>query len=132
LGHTLATLSSQPGDAMIRPFGGPIEMNVNGIRRSRLARQWRRASALRPPAILSGLAGVAMLTFTIAAQQPASVPPIHAKPVRRLVLKNAMVIYGNARPAAGPIDVAIEDGRISYVGPQYDLGAPGPSDAVID
>ena len=36
---------------------------------------------------------------------------------RRLVIKNAMVIYGNAKPPYGPVDIVVEDGLISYIGP---------------
>ena len=28
-----------------------------------------------------------------------------------------MVIYGNAKPPYGPVDIVVEDGLISYIGP---------------
>ena len=89
---------------------------------------------------IKGLALAAMVTFGLAAQQPAATPPIHAKAARRLVIKNAMVIYGNAKPPYGPVDIVVEDGLISYIGPADAMPAssltmpttPRSSDAVID
>ena len=42
--------------------------------------------------------------------------PVHAKQVRRLLVRNAMVIVGNGTPAAGPFDILAEDGVISRIG----------------
>ena len=48
------------------------------------------------------------------AQTPAAGPaPRHATAVTRLLIANAMVIYGNAQPAFGPVDVLVEDGLIA-------------------
>ena len=77
---------------------------------------------------LAGLAGAAMLTPGVAAQQSTNVAALHAKVHKHLVIRNAMVIYGNRRPPSGPFDVVIDDGRISSVAPP---GTDG-SDAVID
>src|SRR4030095_5569496 len=66
---------------------------------------------------ISGAVAVAvLLTFAAAAQQPATTPSIHAKASRRLIIKNAMVIYGNAKPPYGPVDIVVQDGLISYIG----------------
>ena len=49
-------------------------------------------------AVFAGLAFAALITFrTTAEQAPVTsvTPAIHAKANRRLVIKNAMVIYGN-------------------------------------
>ena len=76
-----------------------------------------------------------LLTFGVSAQQPAfSPPPIHAKPTQRLVVRNAMVIYGNAKPPYGPVDIVSEDGIISYIGPASDRAGTlhSRSDVVID
>src|SRR5262245_41727897 len=79
-----------------------------------------------------------LLTFGVAAQQPTSpssqsAPTIHAKPTQRLVVRNAMVIYGNAKPPYGPVDIVSEDGIISYIGPASDrAGAHSRSDVIID
>jgi len=65
-----------------------------------------------------GLAGLGQ-TFAAAqaAASSATAPaPEHAKQVKRLLIRNAMIIYGNAEPPFGPANVAIEDGRILRVG----------------
>ena len=81
------------------------------------------------------------LTFGVAAQQPGassfspSVPQIHAKAAKRLVVHNAMVIYGNAKPPYGPVDIVADDGVISYIGPASDrtsARAGSTSEVVID
>jgi imidazolonepropionase-like amidohydrolase len=89
---------------------------------------------------IKGLAVAALLTFGLAAQQPPGTPPIHAKSARRLIIKNAMVIYGNAKPAYGPVDIVVQDGLISYIGsndgtPSSAIAGPTSqrsSDTVID
>jgi len=71
-------------------------------------------------------AAVAFSVGTRGAQPaPAAAPALHAKQVKRLLIKNAMVIYGNAKPPYGPVDIAIENGVISYVGTAYDRTNPG-------
>src|SRR6266446_6776545 len=90
---------------------------------------------------IKGLAFAGLFTFGLAAQQaPPATPSMHAKAARRLVIKNAMVIYGNAKPPYGPVDIVVQDGLISYIGPADGSSGPagsGPtpqrsSDAVID
>src|SRR5262245_7282686 len=82
------------------------------------------------------LALAALLTLGLAAgqQPPAGTPALHAKQPRRLVIKNAMVIYGNAKPPYGPVDIVVQDGVITYVGATSDVpsGARGSNEAVID
>src|SRR5262245_13023321 len=86
------------------------------------------------------LVALMLLTYGAAAQQPSQtsqiaqgVPAIHAKPTDRLVVRNAMVIYGNAKPPYGPVDIVAEGGIISYIGPASDrAGAHSRSDVVID
>src|SRR5471030_2233757 len=90
--------------------------------------------------LIKGLALAALLTFGLSAQQPPGTPPIHAKSARRLIIKNAMVIYGNAKPAYGPVDIVVQDGLISYIGsndgtPSSAIAGPTSqrsSDTVID
>ena len=60
--------------------------------------------------ISGAVALAALLTFGLAAQQAPATPALHAKASRRLIIKNAMVIYGNAKPPYGPIDVVVQDG----------------------
>jgi len=89
---------------------------------------------------IRGLALAALMTIGAGAQQPPSTPAIHAKAATRLVIKNAMVIYGNAKPAYGPVDIVVQDGLIAYIGPHDAMpsstGAipttPRSADTVID
>src|SRR5436853_1940119 len=84
---------------------------------------------------IKGLAIAALLTFGLAAQQqsPPATPSIHGKAARRLVIRNAMVIYGNAKPPYGPVDIIVQDGLISFIGTTSESATPSrPSDAVID
>src|SRR5258708_310437 len=82
--------------------------------------------------IVTGLAAAALLTLgiTAAQQAPAAAPSMHAKPARRLVITNTMVIYGNAKPAYGPVDIVVQDGLISYIGSTPT--ARSASDTIID
>ena len=88
--------------------------------------------------LVSSVIAIAVwLTFGLAAEpQPpsAAVPALHARQPHRLVIKNAMVIYGNAKPPYGPIDIVVQDGLISYVGTTTDVPSTSAraSDAVID
>ena len=47
---------------------------------------------------------------------PAVKAPVHAEQVKRLLIRNAMVIYGNAEPAFGPTNICVENGLIARVG----------------
>ena len=49
-------------------------------------------------------------------QAAAANAPEHAKQYKRLLIRNAMVIYGNAEPPFGPTNICIEDGLIARVG----------------
>jgi imidazolonepropionase-like amidohydrolase len=68
---------------------------------------------------------------TVQPSQPpkAASPAEHAKQYKRLLIRNAMVIYGNAEPPFGPANICVEDGLIARVG-----GAPRDwaPDAEID
>jgi imidazolonepropionase-like amidohydrolase len=83
--------------------------------------------------LLLGFLGLAALGLTLLEAQsppPKTAPaPEHAKAVKRLLIRNAMIIYGNAEPPFGPADISIEDGRIVRVG-----GVPSDwrADAEID
>jgi len=76
--------------------------------------------------LMIGLVVIGMATTTAAqaapqAQKPAAAvkAPEHAKQYKRLLIRNAMVIYGNAEPPFGPTNICLEDGLIARVG-----GAP--------
>ena len=64
-----------------------------------------------------------------AAKASAAKPPVHAKQVKRLLIRNAMVIYGNAKPPFGPANIVVEDGLIARVGA---VPRDWVADAVID
>src|SRR5688500_6148994 len=81
------------------------------------------AAAPAPPLVVNA-------QHATAAAAPPGAPPIHARSSRRLLLRNAMVIYGSARPPFGPVDVLVEDGVISSIGTTT-RGATS-ADAVID
>jgi imidazolonepropionase-like amidohydrolase len=72
--------------------------------------------------LLPGLAILALVAWTapspLAEQAaPRSAPaPVHGKAVNRLIIRHAMVIYGNGKPAFGPTDILIQDGLIARVG----------------
>src|ERR1035437_4214165 len=70
-------------------------------------------------------AGLAPGAMTPSAQAPAAAKAaVHAKQVKRLLIKNAMVIPGPAVPAYGPVDILIEDGLISKIGTAPVAGTP--------
>ena len=76
------------------------------VRRSRaLTLQWRILAAPPPSA------RILTLSRGLAAQQPPPRrrPSTRRRP-RRLVIKNAMVIYGNAKPPYGPVDIVVRTG----------------------
>jgi imidazolonepropionase-like amidohydrolase len=94
-----------------------------------------------------GVLAVALIAGTPQAQTPGSAPaavpgaasgaaagakaPTHAKPVKRLLIKGAMVIPGTGVPAYGPVDLLVEDGLIARVGTDPTKHWPTP-DATID
>ena len=82
-------------------------------------------------ALLSVAAAGAHGSFEPAAQADTAGarPAEHGQRVRRLLLRNAVVIYGNAKPAFGPVDILVEDGLIARIGPAAGQSAV---DAVID
>lgn len=54
----------------------------------------------------------------------------HGRAAKRLLIANAMVIYGNAKPPSGPVDILVEDGRIARVGTR--ITGPAEADTIID
>src|ERR1700741_160889 len=70
------------------------------------------------------------------AQQAPATPSVHAKQPRRLVLKNAMVIYGSGKPPYGPVDITIDRGLITAIGTNGDIASSAlrndAESAVID
>jgi imidazolonepropionase-like amidohydrolase len=81
-----------------------------------------RRSLILALVVPAALAGTLTVRGTAQQQGPALLaggmpPALHARAPRRLVIRNAMVIYGSARPPSGPSDVVIENGFIVDVGP---------------
>lgn len=78
-----------------------------------------KAATRRSPLARLALAALvaALLAIGVTAQQPPAIPDIHAKAGQRLLVRNAMVIYGSARPPFGPVDILVEDGIITSIVP---------------
>ena len=102
--------------------------------RKRLAARWSVVILFLPAVALIAPSTLSARQATEQAVQRAAraevKPPVHAKPVGRLLIRNAMVIYGNAKPAFGPVDILVQDGLIARVGSARPTD-PAP-DAVID
>jgi imidazolonepropionase-like amidohydrolase len=75
---------------------------------------------------------IAATTGVPAAQSPAApTAPVHAKQVKRLLIKGAMVIPGTGVPATGPMDILVEDGLIARLGSSV-VGRWPAADMAID
>jgi imidazolonepropionase-like amidohydrolase len=91
-----------------------------------------------PRLLSSSVAAAALLSLTLGSAAPVAqqttTPALHARVNRRLVIRNAMIIYGNAKPPYGPNDIIVEDGRIAAILPSEGRRAAtiGAGDAVID
>lgn len=75
----------------------------------------------------AGASWAALLAVWPLLAQPA---PEHGRRYNRLLIRDAMVLEGNATPAAGPKHLLIEQGRIARI--LTAGGAPPEADAVID
>lgn len=53
---------------------------------------------------------------------------VHARKPTRLLIRQAMVIYGNGKPPYGPLDILVQDGVIANIAPSLPIEA----DAVIE
>lgn len=92
------------------------------------------ADAMMVARFLGALLGAACIlgTETVGSQgTPGSDTAVHGQAVRRLLVRNIMVVYGNGKPPYGPMDVLIEGGHIAQI-----RAARGdrslPADAVIE
>src|SRR6266568_4735877 len=90
--------------------------------------------------LLGILASTAAVAVAVTAAAPSAQTPataragttaVHARQVKHLLIKNAMVIPGPATPAYGPIDILAEDGVIARMGNSTDERWPAP-DAIVD
>ena len=82
--------------------------------------------------LVSAAATAACLSFAVSAQPPLVTPAMHAKPTKRLVIRNAMVIYGNAKPPYGPMDIVADNGVITSIAPSGRSRTTGADETVID
>lgn len=53
---------------------------------------------------------------------------VHARRPARLLIRQAMVVYGNGKPPYGPMDILVQDGVIANIAPAL----PVEADAVIE
>lgn len=88
----------------------------------------RRMRTHRLALLLLVIIGFAQPTEPAARQ--AARGPEHARQYRRLLVRNAMVIYGNAKPPYGPMDILLQDGLIAEIRPAGSRQLE--ADAVID
>lgn len=88
--------------------------------------------SLRTTRLLGGL-GIALALALAAGSYPAAQAgasaPKHDGKYKRLLISNAMVIYGAKKAPFGPVDILVEDGLIARVGPPRQGET---ADAVID
>jgi hypothetical protein len=88
-------------------------------------------TAFRLSVVLSATLTLGVAATQAPPPQSSAAPSLHARAARRLLIRNAMVIYGSGRPPFGPVDIGVEDGRISYIGSPAGRFTSG-ADAVID
>jgi len=82
---------------------------------------------------------LAAAAFAVTAISPSAQTPsapggkaaVHARQVKRLLIRNAMIIPGPAVPAFGPEDILLEDGLIAKIGTSTNAHWPD-ADMVID
>ena len=86
----------------------------------------RHTQRRRRAATALGLALAVVVSLGAQGALPARPAPQHARAVKRLLIANAMVIYGNAKPAYGPMDILVEDGLIARVAPAGRASRPTP------
>jgi imidazolonepropionase-like amidohydrolase len=82
------------------------------------------ASSLAFTVVFGGLALVTSAQVRPAPRDTAT----HARKPSRLLIRRAMVIYGNGKPPYGPMDILVQDGVIANIAPTL----PVEADAVID
>jgi len=61
-------------------------------------------------AVCGFVLAMASLVMALQPALPSARAPHHAQAVKRLLIKNAMVVYGNAKPAYGPTDIKVIHG----------------------
>src|SRR5262249_4549312 len=103
-----AAASRRPGSDEMLTRRGP-DRRPSSTRWGRLLGMKRLAHVLMFAAT-GALVALVMQTSPVA--QTSDAAALHARQVKRLLIKGAMVIPGPAVPAAGPMDILVEDGSI--------------------
>ena len=67
-----------------------------------------------------------------APETPGPTTAVHNRAPRRLAVRNVTIIYGSGRPPAGPADLVVENGLISYIGPTGSWSGVRSAEATID
>lgn len=102
----------------------------------RNARNSRVHTQLLNSLLLLLVASIFSTPMPISAQktdQSVNRQPTHGEKIKKLLITDAMIIYGNEKPPFGPADVLVVDGLISYVGNMNSFErARQQPDAVID
>ncbi|WP_239491600.1 amidohydrolase family protein [Luteitalea sp. TBR-22] len=81
-----------------------------------------------PLAALVTMVGAAVMAPSAQVRPAGRDTAVHARKPARLLIRHAMVIYGNGKPPYGPMDILVQDGTIANVAPSL----PVEADAVID
>jgi len=81
--------------------------------------------------ILIAVLVLAALSLTVVAQSPLS--SFSGKRPKRIVVRNAMVVDGSGKPAAGPMDITVENDLITRIsGSGGSRAAAGADELIID
>lgn len=92
-----------------------------------MVRGWL-ARYTKPLVALTVMLGALAPTPSAQVRPPPRDTAVHARKPARLLIRHAMVIYGNGKPAYGPMDILVQDGVIANIAPTL----PVEADAVID
>ncbi|HTV01536.1 MAG TPA: amidohydrolase family protein [Luteitalea sp.] len=74
------------------------------------------------------VSGASAMVLSAQGRAPGRDTAVHARKPSRLLIRHAMVIYGNGKPPYGPMDILVQDGVIANIAPNI----PAEADAVID
>lgn len=86
---------------------------------------------MRRAAAVAIAVGISVFSVQVPHGQQAGTTTLHARSVKRLLIRGAMVIPGTGVPASGPLDILVEDGTIARMGTAAAEKWPD-ADAVID
>ncbi len=81
-----------------------------------------------PLVALAAIVGASAVVVSGQGRTGARDTAVHARKPARLLIRHAMVIYGNGKPPYGPMDILVQDGLIASIAPSL----PVEADAVID